>query len=94
MRSALFAIDPSKASDQSHVFGVRADPEPDDAIAILCAKGSPAKRDPDGVDGRVAFCRLEAERRMVGVAFEVPVRTNRLPLNDAGQAAKTFIELF
>lgn len=88
------AIHLSKASDQPHVLGVRTDPKPDDAIAILRAKGSPTERDPDGVDGGVAFCRLEAERRMVGVAFEVPVRTNRLPLNDAGQAAKAFIELF
>ena len=77
---------------QSHVLRMRADPKPNDDVPVFRAQRSPSEGDANGVNLVVTLRRLEAERGVVGVALEVPVCTDRLPLNLTQQAAKALIE--
>ncbi len=78
--------------DQAHVFSMRANPEPNDAVAVLHAERAPANRHASGKDRRISLGGFESETGVIRVALEVPICLNRLPLNVSRQAVKALSE--
>jgi hypothetical protein len=66
------------------VFGVCADPEPNDDIAVDDAKRAMPESHACGVDGADRVDAFEAETSVLRVLFETPVGFTRPALNMIG----------
>ena len=73
--------DGSQRAEKTIIFGVRADPEPDDDIAFDDAERTMPEPDPSSVDGPSRVHGLEAEASVPRVLFETAIGFTSPPLN-------------
>ena len=84
--------DGSQRAQKVVVFGVGADPEPNDDIAFDDAECAMPEPDPGGVDGPSRVYVLEAEASVLRVLPEAAVGLTRPPLNMLREPAVRFAE--
>ncbi len=70
--------------DETLVFVMRADPEPDDVVALENAECPVMEADANGIVGAGRMNRLEAETRMIGIGTEEFIRVLSLRANLGG----------